>query len=110
MITHGTADKTQAVIIILIPFQIPFSVITSHNHIRNIVHDVIIVIAVRTVCVLDKSIIVPDAKVFNKTIIQYDCTNASGKVNHLVYFVIFLCPASPSFCNSHIEGTITQSN
>jgi hypothetical protein len=58
--------------ITLIPFQIPFSVITSPNHIKNIVQAVTIVIAVNTVTVFDKSIIVPDARVFNKTIIQYD--------------------------------------
>jgi hypothetical protein len=71
-ITHGTADKTHAVMIIEIPLPIPFSVITSPNHIKAIVQAVIIVIAVNTVCVLDKSIIVPEAKVLSKTIIQYD--------------------------------------
>jgi hypothetical protein len=70
MITQGTAANTQAVIITDIPFQIPLSVITSPNHTKNMVHAVIILIAVNTVCVSDISMIVPDAKVFNKTIIQ----------------------------------------
>ncbi|NCO31285.1 hypothetical protein GW891_00070 [bacterium] len=52
-----------------IPLPIQTSVITSHNHIKNIVPEVTIVIAINTVLVSDKSIIVPQARVFNKTII-----------------------------------------
>jgi len=69
MITDGTQARTQAVIITDIPLPIQTSVISSHNHIKNIVPAVTIVIAIRTVLVSDKSIIVPQAKVFSKTII-----------------------------------------
>jgi len=72
MITQGTADNTHAIIITLIPFQIPTSVITSPNHIKNKVQPVMIVIAINIVLVSDISIIVPEANVFIRTIIQYD--------------------------------------
>jgi hypothetical protein len=58
VITDGTQAKTQAVIIILIPLPIHFSVIISHSQTRKIVQAVIIVIAIRTVLRSERSIIV----------------------------------------------------
>jgi hypothetical protein len=69
IITFGTPDNTQAVIIILIPFPIPYSVITSQSHKRKTVHAVTISILIRTREVSEVSIIVPPASEFNKIII-----------------------------------------
>jgi len=58
-ITHGVAASTHAVMIILIPFPIPYSVITSHNHIRKMVPAVIIIIDESITCKFVTSIIAP---------------------------------------------------
>jgi hypothetical protein len=72
IITPGTPESTQAVIITEIPLPIQTSVITSHNHIKNIVPEVITVIAIKTVFVSDISTIVHHASVFKSNIIPYD--------------------------------------
>jgi hypothetical protein len=70
---EGTQAKTQAVIIIEIPFQIHLSVIISPNHIKNIVHAVIVSIAINTRVVLLVSKTVAQAQtLFKSKIIQYD--------------------------------------
>lgn len=69
MIAQGAIERTQAMMRSDIPFAIPYSVIISHNHIRNIVPAVAIVIAVRTVEKLLVSIIDPPASVLRRTII-----------------------------------------
>jgi len=53
-----------------IPFHTPYSVITSHNHIKKIVQAVAITIAINTVSVLEVSMIVQPASEFNNIIIQ----------------------------------------
>jgi len=69
IITPGVVERTPAVIIIDIPLEIPYSVITSPSHIRNIVPAVAIVIAVRTTPISAISMIVPPARVLRRTII-----------------------------------------
>ncbi|MDR3150091.1 MAG: hypothetical protein LBU14_00115 [Candidatus Peribacteria bacterium] len=74
IITHGTHESTQAVIITDIPLPIQISVISSQSHIKNIVPAVIIVIAIKTIFISSVSIIVTGAgaNVFNKNIIHHD--------------------------------------
>lgn len=69
MITHGVAAITHAVIMIEIPFEIPYSVITSPSHIRNIVPAVAIIIAIIIVAIFDVSMIDPPARELRSTII-----------------------------------------
>ena len=69
MITHGVAAITQAVMMIEIPLEIPYSVITSPSHIRNIVPAVAIIIAIITVGISPVFIIDPPARELRSTII-----------------------------------------
>jgi hypothetical protein len=69
MIAAGAIESTQAIIMRDIPFDIPYSVITSQSHIRKIVPAVAIVIAVSTTGRLLVSIIDHPARVLRRTII-----------------------------------------
>ena len=80
-----------------IPFPMPLSEICSPSHIKKTVPVTIERIATIAPKMLPDSISPADCKV---TVRAVDCINANTTVPYLVYCVILLRPACPSFFNS----------